>query len=163
MRLDAQVKLAEKSAKPMWLYAVLGLLIVGVGVGGYMFYQYTERTAAEAEQQRIAQEAERKKRDEEFAAIAKELKGLQEEQSRIRSQKDDIENQLKNVKDESEKQRLLAEKAALDQQLAASDEKIKKNKGKTTAKSGGSDEPKTEKPKGGITVKKNVDDPLDGL
>lgn len=164
MRLDAQVKLAEKKARPIWLYGILAALVIGIGVGGYFIYQWkqdSERKAAELAAQR---EAEKKEQDAAMAALLAEFKGLQEEQARMAKEKEDIENKLQNVTDATERQRLLAEKEKLDRELEANEEKQKKNKGKTsTAKTGGSGEPKPEKSKGGITVNKNVDDPLDGL
>lgn len=163
MRLDAQVKLAEKKARPMWLYAVLGVLIIGVSIGGYLIFDYIQ-TRDEAE--RLA-EIERKKQDDaraaEMATLMKELKGLQEEQNKIREQKDEIEAQLRGVQDDAERQKLLAKQAALDAQLAANEDKQKKNKGKSKSTGKSSSAPKPEKSKGGISVSKNVDDPLDGL
>ena len=156
-------KMAEKKARPVWLYAVLGALVIALGGGGYMIYSYIQKRDQQDEMDRIAQEKKDAERDKQVAGLMAELKGLQEEQARIAKQKEDIEGQLKNVKDETERQRLLAEKAALDQQLAANEEKQKKNKGKTSTAKTGSGEPKPEKSKGGITVTKNVDDPLDGL
>lgn len=164
MRLDAQVKLAEKKARPLWLYGVLGMLAIGLGVGGYMIYERDEAAELAAIEQK-KKDIERQKQDDaraaEMATLMKELKGLQEEQNKIKQQKDDIENQLRGVQDETERQKLLAKQAALDAQLTANADKQKKNKGKSTTKSDG--EPKSEKPKGGISVSKNVDDPLDGL
>ena len=62
----------------------------------------------------------------------------------------------------AEKQRLLAEKAALDAQIAENANKQTKKRGQTGKPSGDGDG-KPEKSKGGVVVKKNVDDPLDGL
>jgi len=161
MRLDAQVKLAEKKAKPVWLFAVLGVLVIGLGIGGWQFYDYTER---QAETARIEKEAQAKKDAEQKAAMAAlmgELKGLKDEQTRLEKEKQDLDSRLSNVTDAAEKQRLLAEKAALDAQIAENATKQTKKRGQTGSKSDG--EAKPEKSKGGITVKKNVDDPLDGL
>jgi sulfatase modifying factor 1 len=80
------------------------------------------------------------------------------EQNRLEQEKQDLDNRLNNVTDAAEKQRLLgitdaaekqrllAEKAALDAQIAEN----AKKRGRS-------------KPKSGITVKKTVEDPLDGL
>lgn len=166
MRLDAQVKLAEKKAKPVWLYAVIGLLVVALGVGTWQAIEYTNRQ--EEESKRLAEVQAKKDAEQKAAmeALMAELKGLKDEQNRLEKEKQDLDERLKNVTDETEKQKLLAEKAALDAQLAENTQKQKKNRGKTggSGGSGGGDgDAKPEKSKGGITVKKNVDDPLDGL
>ncbi|MBL8183182.1 MAG: hypothetical protein JNL64_16450, partial [Blastocatellia bacterium] len=96
-------------------------------------------------------------------ALMAELKGLKDEQDRLEKEKKDLDERLKNVTDETEKQRLLAEKAALDAQLADNTKKQTRTRKTSGGSSGGGDDPKPEKSKGGITVKKNVDDPLDGL
>jgi len=162
MRLDAQVKLAEKKAKPVWLYAILGVLVIGLGVGGYLAYDYVQNRA---EQDRIEKAAQAKKDAEQKAAmeaLMAELKGLKDEQQKLEKQKQDLDAKLNNVTDAAEKQRLLQEKAALDAQIAENANKQTKKRGQTKP-AGGDDASKPEKSKGGITVKKNVDDPLDGL
>jgi colicin import membrane protein len=161
MRLDAQVKLAEKKAKPVWLFAVLGLLVVGLGIGGWQFYEYTERQAEQARVEKAAQDKKDAEQKAAMAALMGELKGLKDEQTRLEKEKQDLDNRLNNVTDAAEKQRLLAEKAALDAQIADNASKQTKKRGQTGGKTDG--ETKPEKSKGGITVKKNVDDPLDGL
>lgn len=164
MRLDAQVKLAEKKAKPVWLYAVLGVLVIGLGIAGWQFYEYTER---QAEQDRLDKEAAavakaaQDKRDAEqkaaMAALMAELKGLKDEQTRLESERKSLADKLNTVTDSAERQRLLDEQADLDKKIADNKKK------QVTKKSSDSGDPKPEKSKGGITVKKNVDDPLDGL
>lgn len=162
MRLDAQVKLAEKKAKPVWLYAILGVLVLGLGIGGWQAYVYVQD---QAEQDRIEKAAQAKKDAEQKAAmeaLMAELKGLKDEQEKLEKQKQELDAKLNNVTDAAEKQRLLAEKQALDAQIAENANKQTKKRGQTKPAAGG-DDAKPEKSKGGITVKKNVDDPLDGL
>ncbi len=163
MRLDAQVKLAEKKAKPVWLYAILGFLVVGLGVGVWQFLSYKD---AQEEQDRI-EKAAQDKRDKENKAVMEammaELKGLRDEQARLEKEKQDLDARINSVTDAAERQRLVAEKAAIDAQLAenAKSQTKRQSQSKTPKPSGdaGGEKPS----KGGITVKKNVDDPLDGL
>jgi colicin import membrane protein len=163
MRLDAQVKLAEKKAKPVWLYVTIGVLVVGLGIGGYFANERFKRqdeeakvaAAAQAEATRIA--GEQKKAIDQLMG---ELKGLKDEQDRLEKEKKALDDRINTVTDAAEKARLEAEKRALEG-------KLDENKKKQTTKRGqtkpGGDDSKPEKSKGGITVKKNVDDPLDGL
>jgi len=164
MRLDAQVKLAEKKAKPIWLYAVLGLLVVGLGVGGWQFVEYTNKQEEQQRQDRAAQAKKDAEQKAAMDALMAELKGLKDEQTRLESEKQALDAKLNNVTDAAEKQRLLAEKAALDAQIAENASKQTKKRGQTgKPASGDGGESKPEKSKGGVVVKKNVDDPLDGL
>ncbi len=163
MRLDAQVKLAEKKAKPVWLYAVLGVLVLGLGIGAWQAYEYTQ---ARAEQDRIEKVAQAAKDAETKAAmdgLMAELKGLKDEQNRLEEKRKELETQLNNATSAAEKQRILDEKAKLDAEIAENANKQTKKRGQTSKPGGGDDSSKPEKSKGGITVKKNVDDPLDGL
>ncbi len=161
MRLDAQVKLAEKKAKPVWLYAVLGVLVIGLGIGGWQAYEYVKRQDEQDRQDKEAAaiaKAAQDKRDAEqkaaMAALMSELKGLKDEQNRLEGERKTLADKLNNVTDAAERERLLKQQADLDNKIAD-------NKKKQVKKADGGDKP--EKSKGGITVKKNVDDPLDGL
>jgi hypothetical protein len=164
MRLDAQVKLAEKKAKPVWLYAIIGVLVVGLGIGGYFAYDYTvkqdAKAAADAEAARIAKEAQDKKDAENkkaLDALMAELKSLKDEQNRLEGERKSLADKLNTVTDAAERQKLLDAQKELDNKIADNKRKqVKKS-------SSGEGEAKPEKSKGGITVKKNVDDPLDGL
>ncbi len=162
MRLDAQVKLAEKKAKPVWLYAVLGLLVVGLGVGVWQFIDYTNKQEEQSRQEKAAQAKKDAEQKAAMEALMAELKGLKDEQNRLETEKQALDAKLNNVTDAAEKQRLLAEKAALDAQIAENANKQTKKRGQTGKPSGDGDG-KPEKSKGGVVVKKNVDDPLDGL
>ena len=91
-----------------------------------------------------------------MAALMAELKGLKDEQNRLESERKSLADKLNTVTDASERQRLLNEQADLDKKIAD-------NKKKQVTKKSSDGDAKPEKSKGGITVKKNVDDPLDGL
>ncbi|MBA3545235.1 MAG: hypothetical protein H0T76_02000 [Nannocystis sp.] len=164
MRLDAQVKLAEKKAKPVWLFAMLGVLVLGLGGGGYYFYKYTEEQAEDTRQKEaaaaVAKAAQDKANAEQKAAmdaLMAELKGLKEEQNRLEGERKSLAEKLDTVTDETERQRLINAQKDLEDKIADNKKK------QTTKKPSDSGEAKPEKSKGGITVKKNVDDPLDGL
>ena len=163
MRLDAQVKLAEKKAKPVWLYAVLGLLVVGLGVGVWQFIDYTTKQEEQDRQEKAAQAKKDAEQKAAMDALMAELKGLKDEQNRLETEKQALDAKLNNVTDAAEKQRLLAEKAALDAQIAENASKQTKKRGQTGKPAGDGGDTKPEKSKGGVVVKKNVDDPLDGL
>jgi septal ring factor EnvC (AmiA/AmiB activator) len=142
------------------------LLVVGLGVGVLQFanerlHQQARRArtakvaaAAQAEATRIA--AEQKKAIDQLMG---ELKGLKDEQDRLEKEKKELDDRINTVTDAAEKARLEAEKRALEGKLDENKKKQTTKRGQT--KSG--DDSKPEKSKGGITVKKNVDDPLDGL
>ena len=161
LRLDAQVKMTEKKARPLWLTVtpiVLGVILIG---GGIFAKMKMDEQDEQAEAQRIAAEKraeeDRKAREELMAA----LKELKDQQDRIEREKGELEERLGKVTDEAEKARLLAALKAKEDELEANKASQKKTGG-TAKKSddGGGISDKPKKP--AIEVKK-TDDPLDGL
>ncbi|MBK7829747.1 hypothetical protein [Nannocystis sp.] len=113
--------------------------------------------ASQAEQDR-AKVAQEKKDVEQKAAmegLMAELRALKDEEHRLAMEKQALDNKLNNVTDAAELQRLLTEKAALNAQIAENSKEQTKKRVQT--KTGDDGKMK------GIIVKKNVNDPLDGL
>ena len=160
MRLDAQIKMTEKKARPLWLTVTPIVLGIGLIIGGYFAWTTIEERDQQASAERAAaaqRDAENKKALETLMAELNELKA---EQERLEKERKELDSKLAEVQDETERQKLLAEKAALDAQLADNKAKQSKNKKKSNTGDSGSGEAPKKKP--AIEVKK-TDDPLDGL
>jgi hypothetical protein len=139
MRLDAQVKMAERKKTPYWLYATAGVLAVGVAVGGYFAWNKVKENEAIAAQQA----ADKKKHEAESEAQAKVIKELEAEKAKLEKEQADLDKAQKDLEaklatatTDAEKAALLAEKAKLD---ADQDSLTKKKKkvgggGGTTSK-----------------------------
>ncbi|MFV8756570.1 hypothetical protein ACNOYE_38990 [Nannocystaceae bacterium ST9] len=156
MRLDAQVKMAERKKTPYWLYATAGVLAIGVAVGGYFAYQKVQENEAIAAQQ----EEDRKKHEAESAAQAKviadleaEKAKLEKEQAELDKAQKDLEAKLASATTDAEKAALLAEKAKLDaDQDSLTKKKKKVGGGGGSSSSGPSKPPATKERKDGIKL-----------
>jgi hypothetical protein len=159
MRLDAQIKITEKKARPLWLTITPIVLGLGLLAGGYAALDTIESRdqAAQAEREQAA------KRDEEHRKVLAELTAqfgeLKAEQDRLEDQRAELDAKLAEVKDENKRQLLLAEKTALDNKLDQNASRRRANRGKAssqrTATTAGPKRP-------GITISES-DDPLAGL
>lgn len=109
-----------------------------------------EGAAADAEHKKLAdlQAAKDHEQKQAMDALKAELTALKAEQDRLELEKKTLDGQLNNVTNASEKTRLLAEKAMLDAQIAENAKTQTTNRGQPERK---------------VTVKKNVEDPLEGL
>jgi hypothetical protein len=178
MRIDAQMQLAERKARPKWPLVVVPILVATLGFGGWYAWDRNKRAEEEharLEAENAAKEEENRKQEEMLATITADLKALKEEQDRLENAKNDLDKRLSEAATEAERSKLLAEKQALESQLAANEEKqVAGNKkrrkygGGGAKKSGsddGSSEPTEPKPSG----RKNKinlgdgNDPLSGL
>jgi len=161
LRLDAQVKMTEKNARPLWLKVTPVILGIGLIVGGVIAKNTIDEQNQLAEQERN----EARKRDEENRkaqeALMAELKGLKSEQERLAREKAELDAKLDKVTDEAERARLLAEIDKKNAELAANQAKQTRGSGGGKKSSSGDSGTITPK-KPGIEVKK-TDDPLDGL
>jgi DNA repair exonuclease SbcCD ATPase subunit len=157
MRLDAQILMTEKKARPLWL--TITPIVLVIGLAGLSYYAWT--TIEERDAVAAAERAKAEKRDQDnqkaLETLMAELNELKTEQERLEKERAALDAKLGQVQDETERQRLLAEKAALEQQL--DDNKAKQSKNKTKRPKAPKEETKK---KPAITVTK-TDDPLDGL
>jgi predicted nucleic acid-binding Zn-ribbon protein len=126
MRLDAQVKMAERKKTPYWLYVTAGVLAVGLVGGGIFFYQ--KRQEADAENKRIAAELEAKEK--ELKELERKAKELEEDMAANAAKQAELEASLASATDEAEKARIQGEidrkkkeQEELNRQLAANKSK----------------------------------------
>lgn len=176
MRLDAQMKLAEKKAKPKWPLLVVPVLVAGLGFAGYMAY----RSSQEAEQRALEAKVQQEAHDAQIAALTEQMNKLGEEQSKLESAKADLDQRLSAASNDAERAKLLAEKQQLELQLAKnaeaqavaetaaasegvkSDKPAKKKTTATPAKKSDDVTPPTPGRREKLDVNKG-DDPLSGL
>jgi len=130
MRLDAQVKMAERKKTPYWLYATVAVLVVGLGVGGYVLLEKkkeNEKIAAE----NVAKDSElalEKKAREEAEARAKEL---EEEAETLAAKQADLAKQLAGATSDAEAAKIRAEQEKLKEEQESITKKISANKKRT--------------------------------
>ncbi len=159
MRLDAQILMTEKKARPLWLKITpifLGIALIGVGYYGWTTIQERDAVAA-AERAKAEKRAEEDRKARE--AIMAELNELKAEQTRMENEKKKLDQQIADMQDGAEKDRLLAKQEALERELNDNAAKLRKRK----KRGGGSKSPgETKKKKPAIEVTQ-TDDPLDGL
>lgn len=137
MRLDAQVKLAERKQKPVWLFAVAGLAVVGLLGGSVFFYQQHEQNKA-----RHAQlEAEKTVAQEAAKRLEAEILALETEQAQMTARQAELDAELARAGTDAERARIEAEKGRLAAQQDALSQKVatKRSRPKPAAK----DEPLT--------------------
>jgi DNA repair exonuclease SbcCD ATPase subunit len=122
MRLDAQVKMAERKKTPYWLYITAGVLAVGLIGGGIFFYQ--KRQEADAENQRIA--AELKQKEQEIKDLESKAAELEAEQAAAELKQKELQALYDGASSEAEKAKIQgeinkqkAEQERLAQELAA--------------------------------------------
>lgn len=164
MRLDAQIKMTEKKARPLWLTVtpiVLGVLLIGGVIYGKSVYdEQNER----AEADRIAaqrRDEEQRKLMETLTAQLNELKGQQE---KLEKERAELEGKLDTITDEAERAKIQAEIDKRNAALAENESKQKKaSKAKTGGSSGSSGSSGSTTPKKPAIEVKKTDDPLDGL
>ena len=165
MRLDAQVRMEEKKAKPLWLYGALAALVIAMIVGGIMVYKSNQATADE-------QAARDAKRDQELAALQDQFK---KQTAEMNAQRDKLAADLAAATTDAQREaikRQQAELAAKQAELAAQEaEAATPTKKKRTGGSGkkkatdGNDKPSVAAPDVTKKRKKKIslgtgDDPL---
>ena len=140
IRLDAQVRMSERRARPRWPLAVVPALLIGLLGTGAFAWQGKEREAAErAEAERIAAEQAQA-----LAAINAKLDALEAEQTRLQAERAALETQLAAAAgDEATKADLRAQLDAVDDRIASNDEA----RGKPSRPR----RPRTSKPDGGAS------------
>ncbi len=140
MRLDAQVKMAERKKTPYWLYATAGVLAIGLAVGGYFLWQKKQEGDAAAAQKVLddkkaevaaAQKIiDDKKYADDLAAKQKEIDDLEAEKAKLEKQQADIAKELETATG-ARRDELLAEAATVTKKLGAN----KKKSGSSAAES----------------------------
>lgn len=176
MRLDAQMKLAEKKAKPKWPLLVVPVLVAGLGFAGYMAY----RSSQEAEQRALEAKAREETHAADMAALTEKMNKLADEQERLQNTSADLDKQLAQATSEAERAKILADKKDLELQIARnaeaqaaaeqtaasegvkSDKPAKKKTTATPAKKSDDVTPPTPGRREKLDVNKG-DDPLSGL
>jgi len=119
MRLDAQVKMAERKKTPYWLYATAGVLAVGLAVGGYFLWEKKQENEAAAAQKAIDDKAladqklEKERLEKELAAKQKEIDDLNAEAEKLEKAQKELDAKLAAATTETEKAALQAEKDKL--------------------------------------------------
>ena len=158
MRLDAQVKIAEKKQKPKWLYAlpvVLGGLFIS-----YMVYSNSQADKAAAEQ------AERdRERDEQFAKLQKQL---DDQLAASAQEKERLAKALEAATSEAEREKIRAQQA--EQKKKEDDLRSEKKRRSSSKKSKGGSSSAASEPAPEVTKKRRKkielgggEDPLGGL
>jgi hypothetical protein len=130
MRLDAQVKMAERKKTPYWLYITAGVLAVGLIGGGVFFYQ--KRQEADAENKRIA--AELAAKEQEIKDLEAKAAQLQQEQEAAQAKQAELEASLASATSEADKARIQAE---IDKQKAEQERLAKELAANKTKRGGG--------------------------
>jgi hypothetical protein len=130
MRLDAQVKMAERKKTPYWLYATAGVLTIGLIAGGVGLYKQDQKSKADQiEKDKIAGQLAAK--EQELKDLEAKAQELQDNIAAKEAKQAELEASLASASD-ADKARILAEieknkkeQADLDQQLAANNNKRK--------------------------------------
>jgi cell division septum initiation protein DivIVA len=130
MRLDAQVKMAERKKTPYWLYITAGVLFVGLIGGGIFFYQ--KRQESDAENKRIAAELAAKKQ--EVLELEAKATQLQAEQEAAQAKQKELETSLASATSEADKARIQGE---IDKQKAEQERLAKELAANKTKRGGG--------------------------
>ncbi|MCA9662655.1 MAG: hypothetical protein KC486_30220, partial [Myxococcales bacterium] len=116
-RLDAQIKITERAARPLWLIATPIALGVSLMIGGFFAWssmaEHEQRVQAAQKQAELV-DAEQSQR---LAEAYAQLDALKSEQGRLERERAELDAELSEVQDQAERQRLLAEKSALDSKL----------------------------------------------
>lgn len=174
LRLDAQMKLAEKKARPKWPLMVVPVLVAGVGFAGYLAWDNQRKADVEA-QRSADQKAEHEAA---LAAITEKLNALENEQKKLETDKAELDKKLGQATTDAERAKLLAEKQELERKLDANAEQqdvtadqggVKREKKKKSGSSSSSSSSKEEKPDAPPPGRKDKidlgesDDPLSGL
>ncbi|MCA9650050.1 MAG: hypothetical protein KC501_09085 [Myxococcales bacterium] len=172
LHLEAQIRLAERKAKPKWPLAVVPVLLLGLVGAGAMLW-HGER---EAEREAALHAAEAQARADDFAAMSEKLDRLTAEQAQLQQDRALLLQQIAAAKNDEAAATALKEKLdALDAKIASNDDAQRKaggdGKGRGTKPRATRKPPretKTEtspKPKGRTDGRVKVDttDPLAGL
>lgn len=134
MRLDAQLRAAERAAAPRWPYVVVPALVAALGLAGAIAWHDSnaaQRIEQSASEQRIAY-------DQQMAQVAAKLDALTANQQRLASERTALEAKLAAAGTE-------AERVALQERVDAIDEEIERDAPTGTTKP--KPRPKTSKPK----------------
>jgi hypothetical protein len=165
MRLDAQIKITEREARPLWLTVTPIALGLCLAAGG--FFAWSSMAAHEHEVQ-VAQKQAAKidaENSERLAEAYAQLDALKSEQGRLERERAELDAELSKVQDEAKRQRLLAEKSALDSKLKTNRAKQSGRASRSVRKDRGADERETSpsKPKEPAIEVLDTKDPLEGL
>lgn len=169
MRLDAQVRMTERKARPRWPLAVIPVLVLGLAGAaalGWQSQRMAERQAAEREdaEQLAALQADA------LAQVNAKLDDLEAQQARMQQERSELLAQISAAKDDEAMRAELEKKlAALDADIATNDrarQTKRPSKGRPTVrrpKGEPKGEPKTTAPKRPRLVLGDGNDLLDGL
>ncbi|MEM9459011.1 MAG: hypothetical protein AAGF11_32840 [Myxococcota bacterium] len=133
MRLDAQVRLTERKARPRWPMAVIPVLVVGlVGMVGLGWHSFAERENAEREsaEQIAARQADA------LAQVRAKLGALEARQAQLQQERSALLAQIAAAKDDD------AVRAELERKLANVDASIAQGDGKRSTKRPGKSRPR---------------------
>lgn len=117
LHLEAQVRMAERKAKPRWPLVVVPTLVLGLLGVGALTWQSRQRAEHEADQRAQAERTQA----ETFAAMTAKLDALQADQERMQGERAALLEQIEAAKGDE------AAAAALQDQLDALDAKIATN------------------------------------
>lgn len=139
MRLEAQVKLAERKQRPVWLYGLATVLTLGVMAGGAMFY-FEQEAAAEDQAKLEAQKAEAERK---AAQLGQELDRMAAERDELSRRQAELDAALVVAKNDAERADLERQKAELAARQKQLHQEIKKTKAgsKRPPKTGGKQGP----------------------
>jgi hypothetical protein len=174
MRIDAQMKMAEKKAKPKWPLAVVPVLVLMIGFAGYIAWdndRKADEQAARDQSDKDRLEQEKKEQAAALASITEKLEKLETQQVEYEKERAALDAQLEAAQDMSEKARLQREKKALEAKIAENQaaQSSTRRKKRTSNRSKPSDEPSDDTPAPVTKERKDRinlgegDDPLSGL
>lgn len=134
MRIDAQIKLAERRSRPKWPFVVVPALVLGLGALGLFAadsQRQAERASDEAEAQRVAQQQASAEQADAMAAIAAKLDSLEAERSGLVGELAKLDSRHRDAQSDAEKAQLQLEKLALQEKLDANEAATKSTKPKS--------------------------------
>jgi colicin import membrane protein len=163
LRLEQQMRAAQRAASPRWPYAVVPVLVAVLGLAGAKAW-HDSNEAGRLEQSNAA---DRSNYDQQMAAVAGRLDALAAKQKRLEGEREELERRLSAAQSDAERQEIEAAVEEIDRQLQPTTETttVPKSRPKTVR-------PKPAKPAAppsetGPTRKPIVvgegKDPLDGL
>lgn len=121
LRLQAQVRMSERRAKPRWPLAVVPALVVGLLGAGVLFWQgqrVVEREALQrANAERLAADRARA-----LDAVMAKLEALEAEQTRLQSQRAELQAALAAAGTDDQQAELRGQLDAVDAKIASNDE-----------------------------------------
>jgi hypothetical protein len=117
LRLQTQLRIAERQARPRWPWLAAPLLMLAIVGGGTLAWR--GRAEADARADELA--TGRSEHEQRIAALADRVAALQSEQARLQIERDGVEARLDAASSEQERDQLRAELERLRAQIAASE------------------------------------------